>query len=233
MRMLPKPARKHEQGQADHIDAWLISYADLITLLFTLFVIFVSVTVTKYTHSSSAVQRGEPAHPYLDKHSGLMTLGTHYDELYRNLSGLVVSNAADQQIGVEKNERGITIDIAAMQFFDRGSANIPNSKLPLIHDIAQTIQKEAHPDDIIEVESYTDDTPLKDSPFSDNWELTGMRSAHVVKLLINEGLSPARLHAVSFADNDPLVPNRDILGNPIPENRNRNQRIVIRVEGVK
>jgi len=225
--MLPKPIRKYTQGQADHIDAWLISYADLITLLFTLFVIFVSVTVTKYGHSTTV--RSEPEY-YLEKHSGLMALGTRYDELYRSVGAVIVNNAADQQIAVEKSTRGLAIDISATQFFERGSASILPGKLALLHDIVQTIKNETHDDDVIEVESYTDDTPFQEGPFADNWELTAMRSSHIVKLLIGEGIAPSRLHALSFADNKPLVPNRDAQGSPIPENRDRNQRVVIRVE---
>ncbi len=52
----------------------------------------------------------------------------------------------------------------------------------------------------------------------------------MVSFLIAEGIDPARLSASSFAGNRPVVPNTDSRGQPIAENRLRNQRVVIDVK---
>lgn len=230
--MRPKTfIRKHAKGQDDHVDAWLMSYADLITLLFMLFAIFVSASVAKHGHPSLA--RGEPEHPYLQARSGTLALGTRFDEAYRTLAGTVTSFSADQYIAVEKIDRGITIDMSSLRFFARGSADIPTEQLPVLRALAQGLKNNLQDGDTIEVEGYTADEPVRNSPFANNWELSAMRAARITAVLIAEGVDPARLHTLSYADNHPLVPNVDARGNAIPDNRNRNQRVVIRVQSAK
>jgi len=228
--MLPKShLRKHVKGQADHADAWLMSYADLITLLFMLFVIFVSVSVTKNS-DSKVITHGEPEHPHFENRSGTLALGTKYDEAYRTLVGVVVTSQADQYIAVAKTERGITIDISASHFFDSGTADIPLYQLPVLKALLHTLKGRGLEGSVISVEGHTNDEPLRNSRFANNWELSAMRATQIVRMLIDDGMDPALLRAVSYGGNRPLVPNKDIAGTPISENRNRNQRIVIRVE---
>lgn len=221
--------RRHSKGQDDHVDAWLMSYADLITLLFMLFVIFVSFNTSKHS-KEQAVTRGEPEHPYIEQRSGTMSLGTPYDAVYRTLVGVVVTSQSDQYIAVEKSERGITIDISAARFFDRGTADIPVRELAVLKSMAHALRDRSLEGMSISVEGHTNDEPLSNSRFANNWELSAMRATQIIRLLVDEGMDPAAMRAVSYAGNKPLVPNNDVAGNAIVENRLRNQRIVIRIE---
>lgn len=214
---------------SDHVDAWLMSYADMITLLFMLFVIFVSFSVSKHG-PSLGLAKGEPPHPYIEERNGLMKLGMPFDELHRMLKGIVAVRGEDQNAAVEKTSNGIWIDLSTLSFFGPASADIPESRLPLIKALAQALKKNAPEDLTIAVEGYTDDQPLAGSMFANNWELSAMRAARIVNILIAEGIDPSRLRATSYAGSRPLVPNVDAAGNPIAENRNRNQRIVIKAE---
>jgi len=230
--MLPKSrVARPVNGQTDHIDAWLISYADLITLLFMVFVIFVSVSSAK-SGSGTSASHGEPPHPILQKLSGTLALGTPFDETYRALSGIVTSNHADQDIAVEKTTHGVTIDLSVTQFFKPGSAEIPPEQLPLLHLIAQTLKEHMTGNNIIEVEGHTDDAPPENSPFANDWELSSMRAARITSQLADDGIDPASLRATGYAGNHPLVPNKDSAGHIIPRNKERNQRIIIRLESI-
>jgi chemotaxis protein MotB len=51
----------------------------------------------------------------------------------------------------------------------------------------------------------------------------------VVREFIKYGFDPTRINAVGFADSKPLVPNVDENGVPLPENRARNRRVVIKI----
>ena len=221
--MRPQNSRKHAKGQSDHVDAWLISYADLITLLFMLFVIAVSVSLSR--RNPPVVERPE--------HFAPLSLGMPHDDMYRALVGVVQTNNADRNISVERGRESVWVEMSALQFFPTGSADIAADQLPLLKSMLKTIaghlKEGALAEDAIEVEGYTDDAPLKKSPFATNWELAAMRAARIVNLLVEEGIDPSRLRATSHASNHPVVPNADPAGNPIPENRNRNQRVVIKV----
>jgi chemotaxis protein MotB len=228
MGMLPKSNPEAQKGQVDHVDAWLMSYADLITLLFMFFVIFVSFT-TAQTSQSTSLARGEPEHPYIEKHNDVLTLDTPFESTYRNLTGIIIANNADQAIAVGKTSHGLWIDISVPTFFETGSADIREAELPVLKSIADTL-KNMPAGSTIEVAAYTDDDAPQNTKFANNWELSAMQAARVVNLLTQQGVDPAQLRATSFANNHPVVANNDVLGRPIAENRMRNQRVVINVE---
>jgi chemotaxis protein MotB len=81
----------------------------------------------------------------------------------------------------------------------------------------------------VDVEGHTDDVPIHTPQFPSNWELSTLRATGVVRYLIKIGLEPDRLKAAGYADVNPKVPNLDLFGAPIPENRAKNRRIVIRL----
>jgi chemotaxis protein MotB len=229
--LLPKPNGKFTKGQDDHVDAWLMSYADLITLLFIFFAIFFSASLTKH-NEITALTRGEPEHPYVKPHYGPLALGTAFDEMYTGVMGAVVAHNVDPYVAVEKTSHSLSIDLSSLKFFIPGTADIPSEQLPALKNVAQALKSSDLSNTTIEVEGYTDDSPLENSPYANSWELAAMRATRVVGILINEGIDPTHLRAMSYANNRPVVPNDDYQGKPIPENRSRNQRVVIKVEAV-
>src|ERR1700733_6929969 len=118
MATLPK-SQKYVKGQDDHVDAWLMSYADMITLLFIFFVIFVSVTTSKHSDGTS-LARGEPVHPHIEKTYGLLQLGMPFDVIYSNLRGTVAAYGEDKTIAVEKTDKSLSIDMSAVKYFTPG-----------------------------------------------------------------------------------------------------------------
>ncbi len=229
MRRISRRRSKHKQGQGDHVDAWLMSYADMITLLFMFFVILVYVSNSKSNHPNPT-KNNEPEHPWIKEHHGFLKLGASFDEVYPILMGVVVNNNAERNISVEKTVNGINMDISSVQFFNDGSAEIPEEQLPILRSLARVIKNGVRDDDQIEVEGYTDDEPLRNSAFSNNWELAAMRATRIVSLLIDEGVKPSQLHAASYAGNRPVVPNKDEQGREITENQMRNQRVMIKIK---
>tara|TARA_Y100000588_G_scaffold203789_1_gene217608 strand:- start:337 stop:639 length:303 start_codon:yes stop_codon:yes gene_type:complete len=81
----------------------------------------------------------------------------------------------------------------------------------------------------VDVEGHTDDAPINTPRFPSNWELSTARATGVVRFLISADVQPERLKAVGYADVRPKFPNRDLFGEPIPENRKKNRRISIRL----
>lgn len=231
MRRRPKTfLKKHSKGQADHIDAWLISYADMITLLFIVVVIAIPVSMNKDNINPEA-QRGEPEHPYyLSDHTGLLSVNTTYDESYRSLAGIIINNNADEDISIEKTRNSMWLDISVPFVFENASADIRGEQIQFIKLLVRSIKTTIPPNSTIEVEGYTDDKPLQDSKFANNWELSSMQTARIASLLIDGGIDAKNLRVTSYAGNAPIVPNVDGFGKPIDKNRIRNQRVIIKVE---
>lgn len=230
MRRHPKNiVKKHSKGQVDHIDAWLISYADMITLLFIVVVIAIPVSMSK--NAVPDQPRGEPEHPYYSSdHTGLLSVNSTFDEAYRSVTGVIITNNEDENVAVEKNDRGMWLDISVPFIFDNGSADVHEEQLPFLKSVISNIKANMPAKSIIEVEGYTDDKPLENSKFANNWELSSMQTARIAGLLIDGGIDSTRLRVTSYAGNSPIVPNVDASGKPIIKNRVRNQRILIKVE---
>ena len=80
------------------------------------------------------------------------------------------------------------------------------------------------------IEGHTDDVPFRSAEFPSNWELSAARAGAIVRYFIGKELVPSRFQAVGMAGVSPKYPNLNHFGEPIPENRIRNRRVVIHVE---
>jgi chemotaxis protein MotB len=88
------------------------------------------------------------------------------------------------------------------------------------------LQRESPPEInwVLRVDGHTDTIPLSGTGrYRDNWELSSARATAVVKLLIENGVSPERLVAAGFGEFQPLDPA------DTPEARNRNRRIELKL----
>ncbi len=57
------------------------------------------------------------------------------------------------------------------------------------------------------VEGHTDSLPITTPKYPSNWELSSARATSVIRYLIAAGINTKRLSAIGYADNYPLVPN--------------------------
>ena len=80
------------------------------------------------------------------------------------------------------------------------------------------------PDSTITVTGHTDDVPISNGQFRDNWDLGAGRAASVVQAIENTGLiSGERLSAISKGEMAPVADNTTAAG------REQNRRIEIEI----
>ncbi len=218
--MIPK---KHSHEEAN--ESWLMSYADMITLLLAFFVIFVSTSEPKQDRLAAATKG-------MKEQFGTVSLDSPYDSVYKNIQGIVVSNNADRNIAVEKTPRGLQVEISVLNVFAHGTAEIPKKQLDMLKEVARSLKDTTLASFSIEVEGHTGSLPTTGEGFASNWELAAARATRIVRILVEEGIDPARLRATSYAETRPVVPNEDEQGNAIDANQEKNQRVVIRVEKI-
>lgn len=58
-----------------------------------------------------------------------------------------------------------------------------------------------------QIEGHTDDVPIKTATFPSNWELAAARAITVVRVMVDEGMAPERVSAVSYAETAPITAN--------------------------
>jgi chemotaxis protein MotB len=232
---------RRRQHDETGIDDWLMTYADMITLLLCFFAVFIAIAIPDQKKFEAAKQKVSEqfSSGNSDHLKGQHTLPPSQidtppssDVLFEALPSIVDRFEDKKDVEVEKGDRITTIEMNSAPFFPVGAAVLSQEGVTILAELQPTLISEEYKDYMISVEGYTDDSPIKTAQFPSNWELSTARAASVVRSLIDLGVPKERLRAVGFADASPKVPNRDEAGNPIADNQAQNRRVVIRLEKI-
>ena len=227
--------RAHAQGHSNN-ERWLLTYADMITLLLALFIILFSIsTISKVkfkalAHEMSGGFSGTEAdnrHPPPDRTAALDTQSLN--ALAAALHTYVNARHLTKNVDVRIEKRGVVVSLHTdSQMFASGSAVLEPQAGLLIHALAGFLLTPAQHARILKIEGSTDDVPISTALYPTNWELSTSRAVAVTRHLSeHDGISPERLSAVGFAEWHPFVPNTS------NENRAQNRRVDIVVLRVK
>lgn len=226
---MPQRRRKDDVPQ-DNPDRWLLTYADLITLLLAFFVVMYSMSVMdakKFGKVSQAlhgilkggtsVMKPEKLN-HLNTGHGLLKTGD-LKMLQTVMNQDIARQGYGQEVMVGMNERGLTIHIMESALFDEAKADLK----PRAKEILDLVTKDlmSMPNHV-RVEGHTDDRPIHTSRFPSNWELSTARATEVVRYLIERhGFPSSKISALGYASFRPYVPNTSA------ENRAKNRRVDI------
>ncbi|MEX0694064.1 MAG: OmpA family protein [Rhodospirillales bacterium] len=214
-------APKKEEAREEAED-WLTTFADAITLLMAFFVMLLTFSefdIPAYEELASAVAANI---------GGKNTQSTT-QSLKIDAQDLVYEMQADQVVTVGTDEKGVTIELQSNAFFLPGSADIAPAAIPVLKKLAETLSSPNYELYNVVVEGHTDDGKINTPKFASNWELSSGRASSVVRMFESNNVARERLKATGYADTRPKVPNLDLDGNPIPENRATNRRVVLRL----
>lgn len=141
--------------------------------------------------------------------------------LVLNLKGALKDvNDDDVQIKVEVS--AVFISISDKMLFRSGSYEITPRAKDVLGKVATVIK--AQPDVQFMVEGHTDNKAISTSNIRDNWDLSVLRSASVVRVLQKQyGVDPSRMIAAGRSEYAPLTSNANGEGRAL----NRRTRIVI------
>ena len=220
----PHPERiesGHGGGHDDGGEAWLVSYADMMTLLVGFFVILLSF---------SAVD--EEKFEMVKKAATQEFGGTYhipYGELAEHLKAELAKLKVGSQVAVKAMANGVEISFTGGVFFETGSTDVKKEGVDLLENIIPIMRQEAADFDVI-IEGHTDDVPISSKfKYASNWELSSVRACRVLDIFQVKGFTKEQLTAVGYGEARAIVPNRDAAGNAIPENQSQNRRVVIKL----
>lgn len=218
------------------MERWLLTYADLITLLLIFFVVMYalsSVNAKKFeamaVSLANAMGGGQsvfnnPGASIVPGVSGqdLNQELSEVDELERikrELQAYIEQNGLSGQVTVNLEERGVVLSFQDVALFALGSAKLTPRASELIVKVGQILLKTRQ---FIRVEGHTDNLPINTREFPSNWELSVARSTSVVQELIHSlNFPPHRLSASGYGEFRPQEPNDSV------ENRQKNRRVDI------
>jgi chemotaxis protein MotB len=220
-----KRRHKGHEGGHENAERWLLTYADLITLLMVFFVVLYSMSTadsSKWKQISAALEqafnvdvlRGQTASsvdtgsatppPPIDNlisNNDVPQVARLQNKIQAVLEG--VSQAPDISVGVDRE--GIVIRMSGSYLFDSGRAELKPNSLTVLDAIASELK--LLPNDI-RVDGHTDATPIDSPRYPTNWELSTARALAITRYFTEtDGLESTRLMAAGFGEFRPLVPN--------------------------
>ena len=226
------PKLKLKKENKDVVDGWMGTYGDMVTLLMAFFVML-------YSASDPDPGKYEEIAESMKEAFSKQDVENEFKKLHESLEDIIEKINLENTVEIELRPNGILIQIPGSSLFASGSADIMTDMAPVIVEIStaitQLLDQSSYHDYMIEVEGHTDDEPIgEDSEiFSSNWDLSAIRATGIVELLYNSGIEMDKLKPIARAESIPLLPNRDENGIPIPENRAKNRRVVIKVNKFK
>ncbi len=137
------------------------------------------------------------------------------------LAAMVEARFPDGLIKALHSDHEVSLEIADTVLFPSAQADLAPEALPVLIRLAQTLRDAG--EIRIAVEGHTDNRPIRGGRFNSNWELSAARAAAVTKYLVQQGLDPARLRSIGYADTHPVADNGDAIGRAL----NRRVNLVV------
>lgn len=206
-------SRRARETDAQHRDRWLISYADLVTLLLALFVVLYAASDRERARQIAANFAGDATNAA----NGVLPGANALDDERRKIERVLASNSAiAKNAKISQNKNGLTVSLAEAGFFAAGEAAISREATDLIDALAESFKDS---NALVRVEGHTDSTPISTERYPSNWELSTARASAVLMRLIERGVKPARLSAAGYGGEQPVA------DNATPEGRAANRRV--------
>ena len=186
--------------------AWAVTYADLVTLLLTFFILLLVILNDAEKHIDRVIN---------------MLLDETYKELKENVESSYVS--------VDRVTKGVKITMASGRLFKSMDDEVQPLVYPLLRQIGGIVRVSkllnVYDDDRfanlltaiekrggflnveIRCEGHTDDLPLpKNAPFQSNWDLSTSRALNIVKLLSDfSKISESKFSAMGYGEHRPVL----------------------------
>lgn len=216
--------RRPEPKNEEPLEDWLLSYADMITLIMAFFVLLAAISKVDL-NLYEKIQSG------MAKEIGKRTVTRPIEQVRNELSTVVATvTGAANEADVGSDERGVVVNVDAGAMFKPGSAELRPEIMPLLSEISKTLAEQRFESYRVEIQGHTDDTPIaKGSAFPSNFDLAAARALSTMRTFQNNGVEEDRMLVSSFGQYAPRVPNHLEDGTPLPANQALNRRISIRV----
>lgn len=215
----------HEEHEGGHDEPWLVSYADMMTLLFGFFVIMYSFASAKNDEDKQEWHKV--------KKEIAEYFGGEYVNPVNGIAEQVKKTIESTNLAgeVEVKVIGNTLELImqSKMIFESGSAEVIESQVPLIEKLIAVLIEKKLDNYAIIVEGHTDDVPIYTLKFRSNWDLSAARASTVAMMLQEKKYDPKALSIRAYGEFKPAFPNRTEQGIPIPENQAKNRRIVVKL----
>ncbi|WP_298784610.1 flagellar motor protein MotB [uncultured Marinococcus sp.] len=236
--------RKRKKEEEEHVsEAWLLPYADLLTLLLALFIVLFA---SSEVDARKFDQISDSFNSVFTGGSGINESGSSVEELnaednvdespptaieeaedqnelaelQERVEGFIDERGLEGQFTTRLSDDGLLLSIKDNILFNVGEAEIREEALETAGDMSELLV--LNPPRNIIISGHTDDTPIANADFSTNWELSVMRAVHFMEIVLeNPDLDPRDFSAKGFGEFEPVA------SNDTEEGRAQNRRVEV------
>ncbi len=209
--------RSEEKLETAGMMRWLLTYADMITLMLALFIILFAmstisrVKVQEFARSISAGFNNpwsvnQPPNGGANGEQAFES-SSSIPAIEKELEKYVKENRLEQQVRVHAEARGLVVTLLSdKSYYDSGSAVMRPQTLKILDQIAPILKRDKT--DQIAVEGFTDNVPIATSAYPSNWELSALRAVGVARYLVeHDGIPGSRMSVAGYGQFHPRNPN--------------------------
>lgn len=230
-------AKEKIHSKFEGAPVWVITFADLATLMLTFFVLMLSFAnqdIIKFREMLGSVQdafgvtvaregefqavlMGEGAEQK-EKEDETQKLKRQIMEVSSSVKKVADEARMSDSVEIQATADGVRVRVKGEAVFKSGSVKIDPGAVKLLNGLADVMKRTKF---MVIVEGHTDNVPVRGDGalYKSNWEISGVRASVVARYLMSRKMDPSRIAAVGYAGIRPLE------GNDTPQGRARNRRV--------
>lgn len=200
---------------------WLVSYADMVTLLFALFLVLFAVASVD---NSRLVEVAEELDKRLKMEERLPPppvpeVLTEPEPVPGQLLTLRRLETQLEGYDLIRTDQGLSVSLASDGIlFDSGEAQLKTEAEPTLRGLMEVLRSSNF---TVRIEGHTDSMPIHTERFKSNWELSLMRAWAVANYFLEQGIEPERISVMGLASRRPVASETSAAG------RAKNRRVVL------
>jgi len=185
---------------------WLLTYADMMTLLFAFFVLL-------YSMSSPDPVKMAQLKEGLAEEAGISNEYTiqSQSEIEENLEEIIDKLEEEESTKITRDTRGVALEVSGTLGFNVNMAELSEELKIILNEVKDQILNNDEDFRAVLIEGHSDSDPYKPKEQQDyfgvaeptNWDLSTARASQVVKYLIDIGVNPGKLRPSGYADTWP------------------------------
>ena len=212
---------------------WIVTFADLMSLLLTFFVLLLSFSSTqmaKFEAVAGSLKNALGMRSELDlsdqaeRRELIERLENQRSEqdpatapdLEQELSKLLTELGGHGRGIAALTGEGIVLNISGDLMFASGEATLSPDAIQVLDRISNYVLQSDRPLDVV---GHTDNVPISTPLFPSNWELSAARAGSAVRYLVDRGVDAQRMRAIGRASTRPVDSNSSA------EGRSLNRRV--------
>lgn len=215
--------KKGRHEEHENMDRWLLTYADMITLLMAFFIMMYSMSVlnlSRFREAAVSIRSGFGG--ILDSQgTGVVDSSGHSRpksvpivgdtagvpwKVIKPLVRFIENESQDSSMEIGEDNRGIVITLRSDQLlFKPGGPQLDPRAYPVLDRLANVL---AQIDNLVQIEGHTCNLQPRGSKYETNWELSTGRATNVLRYMVEKRrLSETRFAAAGYGSIRPVRSN--------------------------